>query len=168
MRVWEDVSAAVGPAVAATGCTLYDVEVAGKGPQRTVRVLVDREGGVDLDAVTEVTKAISPALEQLDSLDGPYLLEVSSPGVERPLRLPEHYARAQGETVTIKFHTESGPNRLRGTLVDSNDERCVVDVDGELREIAFADVTQARTVFEWGPQPRPGKSRARAKESRHA
>jgi ribosome maturation factor RimP len=171
VAVSEDVSAAVGPAVAATGCTLYDVEVAGSGPQRTVRVLVDRDGGVDLDTVTAVTHSISPVLEGVDSLAGPYLLEVSSPGIERPLRRPEHYRAARGETVTIKFHTATGPQRVRGTLVDvtgAGNERCVVDVDGEQVEIPLADVTQARTVFEWGPQPRPGKLRARAKESRHA
>lgn len=166
MRVSEDVSVAVGPAVVASGCTLYDVEIAGSGPQRTVRVLIDREGGVDLDTVTAVTHAISPVLEELPALSGPYLLEVSSPGVERPLRRPAHYAAARGETVTIKFHTEAGPKRVRGALVDTDDERCVVDVDGQREEIPLADVTQARTVFEWGPQPRPGARKARASRGR--
>ena len=89
-----------------------------------------------------------------------------SPRLERPLRRPEHFAGAIGETVTISSHTDSGPERRRGTLVDAGEHACVVDIDGEREEIAYASISKARTVFEWGPEPRPRekKPRARAKE----
>ena len=158
----KDVEAAVretvAPVVAALGCALYDVEVSGSGKGRTVRVLVDREGGVDLDAVTATTQVVSPALDACELLSGPYLLEVSSPGVERPLRRPEHFRAAVGQAVTVNYHTDSGPRRARGALLRADDHRVVVDEEGRRVEIAYEAITKARTVFEWGPQPRPGRS----------
>jgi ribosome maturation factor RimP len=142
------------PAVAALDLELYDVELSGAGKQRTLRVTVN---GVDLDAITAVTQAVSPILDDAPELTGSFLLEVSSPGVERTLRTPEHYAGAIGETVSVKVRADSGTRRLQGTLVASDDTTCTIDVAGEREQFAYADVTQARTVFEWGPQPRPGK-----------
>jgi ribosome maturation factor RimP len=165
--VAEAVRAAAAPVLGPLGCECYDVEVTGNATGRTVRVLVDKEGGVDLDTITAVTQSLSPALDEAPALgDQPYLLEVSSPGVERPLRTPEHYRRAIGEQVSVKMHTADGPRRARGTLVDATETTATVEVDGTREEIAYENVTQARTVFEWGPQPRPGKGKqpARAKE----
>ena len=85
----------------------------------------------------------------------PTAILLSSPGIERTLRLPEHYLGAVGEEVSVKFHTGAGPRRVRGVLRGFDGTSCVVDGDdGVSEEIAIADVTQARTVFEWGPQPR--------------
>jgi ribosome maturation factor RimP len=159
----------VDPVVGALGCTCYDVEVAGSGTTRTVRVLLDRagDGAIDLDLVTEASRAISPLLDDEPSLTGPFLLEVSSPGLERPLRRPDHFAAAVGETVTMTSHTDTGPRRVRGVLVEAGPEGCVVDEDGTRVEVAYAAITKARTVFEWGPPPHERakkKNRGRAKE----
>ncbi|MGQ0825976.1 MAG: ribosome maturation factor RimP [Actinomycetota bacterium] len=159
------VRSAVAPVLAGLGCTCYDVEITGRGAGRTVRVLVDRDGGVDLETITAVTQAVSPVLDDTPALGtGPYLLEVSSPGIERPLRTPDHYRGAIGAEVSVRYHTAEGPRRVRGVLADAGDTHCVVAVDGAREEISYTNVTQARTVFEWGPQPRPGPSRPRAKE----
>ena len=164
-RTVDDTRDLVGPLVDALGCALYDVEITGSGRSRTVRVMIDRDGGVDLDLITAATQAISPALDDAPFLTGPYLLEVSSPGLERPLRRPEHYLGAHGEMVTITYQTKSGPRRVRGVLAEAGDDHCVVEVDGTREELAYAAVTKARTVFEWGPQPRErAKPRRRAKE----
>jgi ribosome maturation factor RimP len=163
----EAVRAAVAPLVDALGLELYDVELLGHGAARTLRVSVTGPDGVDLEAITATTQAISPVLDSLPDLNGPYLLEVSSPGVERSLRRPEHYRAAVGEQVAVKFHTEAGPRRVKGALVDAGDDDIVVDVDGSPQHVSYADITHARTVFDWEPQPRPGspsKSRTRAKE----
>ncbi len=151
---------AVAPVIAGLGLELYDVELNGGGGTRTLRVTIDRAGGVDLDAITDVTRALSPILDDDSTLPGSFLLEVSSPGVERTLRTPAHYRGAQGSTVSIKFRTEAGTERVHGVLVDTNDERCTIETDGKREEIRYCDITQARTVFEWGPQPRPGQRRA--------
>ena len=151
---------AVAPVIAGLGLELYDVELNGGGGTRTLRVTIDRAGGVDLDAITDVTRALSPILDDDSTLPGSFLLEVSSPGVERTLRTPAHYLGARGCTVSIKVRTESGTERVHGELVDSDDEQCTIETDGRREEIRYCDITQARTVFEWGPQPRPGQRRA--------
>ena len=142
-RAADEIRDLVLPLVDALGCRLYDLELSGSGRARTLRVLIDRDGGVDLEAITAATQAISAALDTSTAISGPFLLEVSSPGLERPLRRPEHFAGAIGETVTISSHTDSGPERRRGTLVDAGEHACVVEIDGEREEIAY-DVDHAR------------------------
>ncbi|HEV7523933.1 MAG TPA: ribosome maturation factor RimP [Acidimicrobiia bacterium] len=151
----EAVRAAVEPAVAALGLDVYDVELLGGAGARTMRVTVTGPEGVDLEAITAVTHAVSPIVDDTATIGGAYLLEVSSPGVERALRRPEHYTSALGEAVSIKFHTDAGPRRAHGVLRRFDGTNCVVETsEGIDEEISISDVTQARTVFEWGPQPR--------------
>jgi len=163
----EAVRTAVEPAVAALGFSVYDVELVGGAGVRTLRLTVTGSNGVDLEAITAVTHAVSPIVDEASPVGGSYLLEVSSPGVERALRRPEHYSSALGEEVSVKFHTGAGPKRVRGVLRRFDGATCVVESDdGVDEEIAISDVTQARTVFEWGPQPRQrskDRGRARAK-----
>jgi ribosome maturation factor RimP len=164
----EAVRTAVEPAVGALGLDLYDLELIGGGASRTLRLTVTRPGGIDLDSITAVTRAVSPIVDQAATISGSYLLEVSSPGIERALRRPDHYASALGEEISVKFHTDAGPRRVRGVLREFDGDRCVVETDGGEETIPLADVTQARTVFEWGPQSRArssehGKPRGRAR-----
>ncbi len=153
---------AVAPVLDPLGVVLYDVEIlsAGSGgPGRTVRITVDREGGIDLEQVAEATKAIAAVLDETGIVAGPYELEVSSPGVERSLRRPEHFRMALGGTVSVKHHTSEGPRRVHGVLVDVGDDACSLDVDGETQRIDYSDITAAHTVFEWGPAPRSGRAK---------
>jgi ribosome maturation factor RimP len=163
----EAVRTAVEPAVAALGLAVYDVELLGGAGARTLRLTVTRAEGIDLETITAVTHAVSPIVDESSTIGGSYLLEVSSPGIERALRRPEHYSSALGEEVSVKFHTGAGPRRVRGVLREFDGVSCVVESeDGVDEEIAISDVTQARTVFEWGPQPRQrskDQGRARAK-----
>src|SRR5262249_45851276 len=141
---------AVEPVVRDLGLELYDIEVQGSGRAKVVRVLVDRDGGVDLDTVGEAAERISPVLDgdRLSRvLAGPYALEVSSPGVERRLRRPEHFRRAAGPTASV----QAAGRRGRGGLVDADDDGFVVRLDGGDEErIPYSDASQVRTVFEWG------------------
>jgi ribosome maturation factor RimP len=142
--------AAVEPVVDALGLSLYDVEVSGSGQSSVVRVLVDREGGVDLDTIGRAAEQISPVLDQepvARLISGPYALEVSSPGLERPLRRPDHFRGAVGSTVSVKL----AGRRVRGVLRATDDEAFELSLDdGSEQRIPYADVAQARTVFEWG------------------
>lgn len=163
----ESLAGAIEPVLASLGLELFDVELTGSGPARILRVLVDRDGGVDLDAITAATDALSPLLDHHadPALRGPYALEVSSPGLERPLRKPEHYRRALGATVSVKFRAADGSaDRVRGVLIAADDEGLTVESDGRSAQLAYADVTQARTVFEWGLASKPTKGK-RAKKS---
>ena len=140
----------VEPLLAGQGFELFDVEMQGS----TLRVTVDRDGGLDLEAVATATRAVSGALDAADVLDGSYVLEVSSPGVERPLRTPAHFRRAIGSTITVKTHPGSdGDRRLDGELTAADEAGIVVGG----RTIAYGDIERARTTFSWGPAPRPGR-----------
>jgi ribosome maturation factor RimP len=133
----ETIVAAIEPVLAPLGLELFDVQFTGSGRARTVRVMVDRDGGVDLDAISAASERIQPALDAIDDL-GPYALEVSSPGLERPLRRPEHFRRAVGETVSVKVRGADGEvRRLRGELVATDERGVTVDVgDTDVREDA--------------------------------
>ncbi|HEX3334086.1 MAG TPA: ribosome maturation factor RimP [Acidimicrobiales bacterium] len=153
-----DLAGALSPVVEARGLELIDVEV--HGAQLTV--FVDREGGVGLDDLGEATKDVSAALDRIDPLPGRYTLTVSSPGLERRLRTPAHFARAVGETVTVRVDAGTADvRRITGTLQSADETGCTLagpDVpDGEVR-ISYDQIERARTVFEWGPAPRRAKS----------
>ena len=141
---------AIEPTVAGLGLDLYDVELIGAGRRgRIVRVSVDRDGGVDLDAIAAVSEAISPILDARKDLPAPYTLEVSSPGIERTLRTPSHFRRAIGQNVSVKTGGAE-PARRHGALVAADDDGIeLLLVDGHER-IPYDDIVQARTVFEWG------------------
>lgn len=146
----------VEPLLAAQDLELVDLEVKAK----LVRVAVDRDGGVDLDTISDVTQLISSLLDAHDPLPSSYALEVSSPGLERPLRTPAHFRRFQGSTVAVKTRPEvEGDRRIEGVLVDVDDDGFSIQIAGGTagRRLSYGDVEKARTVFEWGPPPKPGK-----------
>ena len=148
----------LGSTVASLGLDLVDVE----RRAASVRVVVDRPGGVDLDAIAEATRAVSAVLDGHDPFPGHrYTLEVSSPGVERPLRTPAQFARAVGETVTVRTVAGGeGERRVTGRLTAADDEGVVLhgeDVAGGERRIAYDEIERARTVFTWGPAAVPGR-----------
>jgi ribosome maturation factor RimP len=160
----EALVAAVEPVVAALGYRLYDVELAGSGRARTLKVAIDGDGGVDLTAIMQVTEALSPVLDHTRdpavaaALRAPYTIEVSSPGLERPLRTPAHFSGALGETVSVK-HRDAGGSavRHRGVLEAADGEGVDLDVEGARVRVRYADLVQARTVFEWSAAGKPAR-----------
>ncbi|HVM68176.1 MAG TPA: ribosome maturation factor RimP, partial [Acidimicrobiales bacterium] len=138
-----------------------------------LRVVVDRPGGADLDTISAVTRAVSEELDRHDPFPGHrYTLEVSSPGVERPLRTPAHFARAVGETVSVRtLAGGQGERRVQGTL-DSVDDEGIVLTGADLpeggRRLAFDEIERARTVFEWGAPARPAPTRRKGTARRRA
>jgi ribosome maturation factor RimP len=164
VSITERVRDVVEPLLADRSLEVIDVELAGN----QLRITVDRDGGVDLDAIAEATRLVSRALDEVDPIQSRYTLEVSSPGVERRLRTPAHFARATGELVSVKTtataESPADERRITGTLIAANGATITVrDRDsGDERTIAYDDIERARTVFEWGPPPRPGKKKAKA------
>lgn len=158
----------VAPVVATFGVELVDVEWTGG----TLRVVVDQPGGITTEKLTEVNRLISPLLDQHDAVPGRYLLEVSSPGVERALRTHAHFVRAIGEDVTVKLVPAVEPRRVRGRLTAVDDQRLTVDaveIDGvarptaETHRIDLVDVAKARTVFDWDSMPKKPKKKKKKK-----
>ncbi len=160
----EDLYSQLEPVVTALGLELFDVEVR---PGYVV-VLVDRPGGVDLDALADANRVVSAHFDAHDPVPGRYTLEVSSPGVERPLRRPEHFGRAVGETVQVKTKAGTdGVRRTTGVLVAADETGFTVAEPGAPggepveRRFAYVDVDRVRTVFSWGPGPKPGAAAGR-------
>ena len=144
------VSELVEPLLEARGAALYDVVLGGA----TLQVLV--AGKLDLDALADITRDISAVLDEHDPMPDRYTLEVSTPGLERTLRVPSHYAGAVGERVKVKTSPSTeGDRRVDGVLTAADDEGFVVDTGTEQRRLSYGDVERARTVFEWGPPPKP-------------
>lgn len=161
----------VAPLVAALGLELYDVELTGAGHARAVRVVVDKRSddnsseagsGVDLDTISDATRVLAPELSASGMLRDSDVLEVSSPGLERTLRRPEHFRTAVGSLISVKHLRDGETVRYRGTVVSATDAGIELAVENQAAEapttrIAYTDIVACRTVFEWGPAPRPGR-----------
>ena len=130
---------------------LWDVEHVG-GPGRSIlRIYVDGPDGVDLDTVAEVSEEISRALDLHDPLPGRYTLEVSTPGLERTLKAPAHFAACRGRKVVVKTKSPvvEGTHRIDGTLAEVADDHVTVATDEREVRVGYGDIKSARTVFEW-------------------
>ncbi len=146
--------------VAAEALELDDLEVAGSGRGQTVRVVVDHPDGVDVDRLADLSRGVSRLLDEHDSFDGSYTLEVTSPGLERKLRRPTHYRKAVGRNVKVKTLVPvDGATVHEGVLDEADEGGFVLQLNDERRHIAFGDVKEARTVFDWKRAAKPGKRR---------
>jgi ribosome maturation factor RimP len=146
----------VSPIVADLQLDLYDLEFAGGTLKITVDTPPGSPGGVDVDALSQCTRLVSRELDHTDPSPGHYTLEVSSPGLERTLRRPWHFQREVGKTVNVRLRdVEAGQRRLTGELVAADDTTCTVRVESEERIIPLDQIDRARTVFVWGPTPKP-------------
>jgi ribosome maturation factor RimP len=164
MGTVERVRAVVAPILDDLGLDLYDLEHAGG----VVRILVDQADGVGLDAITTATRLVSRALDDADVVGGSYTLEVSSPGLERPLRTAEHFQQAVGSDISLKtVPSHEGDRRLRGRLERVDDDRVVVlGEDGSEHTVPFDAIEKARTIFTWGPAEHPKAAHGSKKRSK--
>ena len=166
---------AVGPVLGGLGLSLYDVEFTGTGRARVVRITIEKASGSDtatmgsravsIDDLTDATRALDPIVEPL--VNGAFSLEVSSPGLERTLRLPAHFIGAIGETISVKFRDASGAvQRVRVQLLAANAANItILDDAGSTTDLAFDAITAAHTVFNWGPAPKPGTAKSGTSKS---
>ena len=170
MGAEEKIADFIRPIVQAAGLEIWDVERAGA----SLRVMVERPGGIDLDAISELSRALSSALDQRDDLvpDGRYTLEVSSPGLERRLRYPRHFASYIGQEVAVKTASPiNGVRRIKGTLAGATDEDVTLETllpSGEVGQlhVPLELVERANAVFNWGSAPttkKPARPATRAK-----
>jgi len=146
----------LAPVVTGAGYDLEDVSVASAGRRSIVRVTVDADGGIDLDAVAVVSRLVSDALDEdaarPDSpraLAGAYVLEVSSPGVDRPLTEPRHWRRAVGRLVRV----EVAGNPVTGRVVAADDSGVTLDCDGSTRQLGWSELGRGKVEVEFN---RPG------------
>jgi ribosome maturation factor RimP len=148
------------PAVAAMGMDLEDVRITSAGRRRLLRVVVDADGGVSLDDIASVSRELSVTLDRAAAMgETSYTLEVSSPGVDRPLTQPKHWRRAVGRLVTVPLRPGAGPaaNGVASPAavtgrVTATDSRVVrLDVEGESREFGYSELGPGKIQVEFAP-----------------
>jgi len=136
-----------------------------------LRVTIDRpagvEEGLDMEAIALASRLIGRELDHDDPMGGHYTLEVTSPGLERSLRTPAHFQRSIGKTVALRLRDivtpegERSERRLQGMLVAADEQSATIQLNDAAqthRNVPYDKIDRARTVFEWGPAPKPGKA----------
>ncbi len=151
------------PVVQAAGADLESVRISAAGRRRLLRVFVDADGGVGLDEIALISRELSARLDATGAMgEAPYTLEVSSPGVDRPLTQPRHWRRAVGRLVTVPV-TAAGQNgdsapppaagrpaQVEGRVVTASGHGVTLDVGGEQRELSYAELGPGRVQVEFG------------------
>lgn len=131
------------------GLDLEDLEIKSAGKHSIVQVSIDKDGGIKLDEVAQISNQISEVLDANDVLgDKPYILEVGSPGIDRALTLPRHWRRNIGRLVKINF----GSNSEIGRIIESDDEKVSLEVKGKTRSIKFDKIDKAFIQVEFNPK----------------
>ena len=145
-----DAEELVRPVVEAAGLELVEVTFRRESGRKVLRITVDRAGGVDLDTISETSEKVSRRLDLEGFAPGPYALEMSSPGLERPLRRPEEFRRRVGVRVRVKT-TEAlaGSKVHEGELVSADGEAIVVAAAGGELRVPYAEIASARTIVDW-------------------
>ncbi|MGN9809635.1 ribosome maturation factor RimP [Micromonospora sp. BQ11] len=145
----------IEPVVVAAGYDLEDLSVSRAGRRHVVRVIVDADGGVNLDAVADVSRAVSAALDEAeeaggDIVAGEYQLEVSSPGVDRPLTLPRHWRRNVGRLVKVTARAAQGGDRqVTGRILAADDERVTLETEGGQADFTHSALGPGRVQVEF-------------------
>ena len=157
-----DLARVLEPVVRAAGMDLESVRVSPAGRRRLLRLVVDADGGVGLDAIAEISREVSARLDGSGAMgEVPYTLEVSSPGVDRPLTEPRHWRRAQGRLVSVPLAVAGGddpggtgarrrPPTLQGRILAAGDTSVTLDIDGDQVELDYVEIGPGQVQVEFG------------------
>ena len=144
------IASAITPLLKAENLDLEELEITPVGKRRVIRVLIDSDGGISLDQVAEVSKAVSAELDHLDEAGSlgqtPYVLEVSSPGVDRPLTLARHWRRNISRLVRCSMIDGS---KVLGRIISTDENAAELDVEGVAHSVRYEDVKKAHIEIEF-------------------
>ena len=150
MKVTELVAGFARPIVEAQGCSLWEVEYVREGAERILRVYIDKEGGVDISDCEAISRAIDPILDEKDPIAESYTFEVSSAGLERPLKRPSDFAQFMGAAVTVKlYRPRNGLKEIPGILRGYEDGRVTVEAGKETITFEKSEVALVRLRVEF-------------------
>jgi ribosome maturation factor RimP len=145
-RLWR----VIEPTASELGLELVDVEWKPAGPVALLRVFVDRPGGVTLEECARLSRRLDPLLDVEDLIPGRYHLQISSPGLDRPLRRPADFARAVGERVRLTLRAMAGRPRVCAGRLRAAGERVEVELDdGQILSLGLEEIEQARREVEF-------------------
>ncbi len=128
------------------GYELYDIEFVKEGPNWYLRIYADKEGGITIDDCELISKETSAILDKNDPIEQAYILEVSSPGIDRPLKKPEDYEKYKGEIVDIKLYKSVDKVKaFQGKLLGLEEETVTIeDEDGKVLSFKLSDIASCR------------------------
>ena len=150
MKVTELVAGFAKPIVEAQGCSLWDVEYVREGADRVLRVYIEKEGGVDISDCEAISRAMDPILDEKDPIAESYLFEVSSAGLERPLKRPSDFERFMGAAVTVKlYRPRNGLKEIPGILRGYEEGRVTVEAGKETITFEKSEVALVRLRVEF-------------------
>jgi len=129
------------------GVEVLELKLRGQGRGRVLSVILDADGPVEADVIERVSKDLSRALDQADPLQGSYTLEVTTPGLERPLQSARDFRRQRGHEVSI---VRGGvASSVQGLVLDADDQAVTLDVDGSQVQVPLSDVVRGTVVLPW-------------------
>ena len=147
-RIWE----LVAPLTQTEGIEIVDIELRHEGSRngRVLRLYLDKEGGLTMEDLSRVSREVSDLLDTYDVVDGAYTLEVSSPGINRPLKRPEHFARFVGKKVRVRTRdVVNGRRSFLGQLLEVSADKISLNQDGTRCEIPFALIEKSNYEHDW-------------------
>jgi len=133
-------------AVEGCGATLYDIVQLKENDKNIFRVYVTKQGGISLDKCAQISIMISPILDIEEPMNGEYSLEVSSPGIERKLKKTSHYKASIGEKIKLR---DFNKDLIKGTIKAATDEEVIIQTEHGEEIIAYDEISQASTYFDW-------------------
>ena len=146
----EKLVAIIEPAVTALGFELVGVEYVAQGRHSLLRIYIDHENGLNVDDCGAVSHQVSAVLDVEDPIRGEYTLEVSSPGLERPLFMLEHYQRFAGNIAEVRVHAPiDGRRKFKGRIQSAENGEVILDIDGEEQHLAIDNIDKAHLIHEW-------------------
>ncbi len=138
------------PIVEQLGLELIDCEYKKEGGTRVLRIYIDRKGGVGLDDCEAVSKGVEPLLDSADLIDEQYTFEVSSPGLDRPLKTDRDFERYAGEDVEVSLYAQQdGKKKYAGKLIGKNGDTVTIESDGTAKEFNMKDVARVKRTIIW-------------------
>jgi ribosome maturation factor RimP len=150
-RVWE----LAAPLAETQGMEIIDIELRREGSRggRVLRVYLDREGGPTMDDLSRVSREVSAVLDEQNFIEGAYTLEISSPGINRPLKRPEHFKRFIGKNVRVRTRElVQGRRSFLGSLLDVMNDRIALDQDGKRVEIPLGIIEKSNYEHDWSAE----------------
>lgn len=149
-KIEELVSAAIQDTVTSLGCEIYDVEYLKEGSSWYLRIYIDKPEGVSIEDCETVSRAIDPIIDELNPIKTAYTLEVSSPGLERVLRKPEHFEKNLNKLVEVSlFKAVNGSKKVQGILKSADSEKITIEVENETIDFNRQDVSKVNLVYEF-------------------
>jgi ribosome maturation factor RimP len=148
-NVADAIRALATPLAEAADADLIDVQVKGTGARMLVRVVVDRKGGIDLASCHQLSRDLSTALDAADPIDGRYVLEVTSPGVDHPLTDRAAFDRVEGRAVLVHLRSPEAVRQMRGTVKVADEDAVVLDVDGQDVRVPYGEIVKATQALPW-------------------